>query len=166
VVRLQHASLFPHFARYLFGKQCCSYFWDKTVRQVSTTICVTRLVTVLLSGIFYQHRIFGCRILRTVKGFHNYHHAFPWDYKAAELGSYYGNWSTAFIDLMAKIGWAYDLKSVSAKMVEKRALRTGDGSWKFDTANDKAVWGWDDKNMDENDIKMAEVTYRGESKSG
>lgn len=37
------------------------------------------------------------------EGWHNYHHVFPWDYKAAELGNYY-NWTTGFLNLMAKIG--------------------------------------------------------------
>lgn len=37
------------------------------------------------------------------EGWHNYHHAFPWDYKAAELGNYY-NETTTFLNLMAKIG--------------------------------------------------------------
>lgn len=38
------------------------------------------------------------------EGWHNYHHVFPWDYKTAELGDYSLNWSTAFINLFAKIG--------------------------------------------------------------
>ncbi|KYB27107.1 Acyl-CoA desaturase-like protein [Tribolium castaneum] len=59
------------------------------------------------------------------EGWHNYHHTFPWDYKAAELDSYNGNLSTAFIDLMAKIGWAYDLKTVPLDVIRKRVLRTG-----------------------------------------
>lgn len=37
------------------------------------------------------------------EGWHNYHHVFPWDYKAAELPNYY-NWTTGFLHLMAKIG--------------------------------------------------------------
>lgn len=40
------------------------------------------------------------------EGWHNYHHVFPWDYRTSELGLV--NWSTAFIDTFAKIGWAYD----------------------------------------------------------
>lgn len=40
------------------------------------------------------------------EGWHNYHHVFPWDYRTSELGCV--NWSTAFIDAFAKIGWAYD----------------------------------------------------------
>lgn len=38
------------------------------------------------------------------EGWHNYHHIFPWDYKAAELGSYGLNWTVALIDFFAKIG--------------------------------------------------------------
>ncbi|CAH1380373.1 unnamed protein product [Tenebrio molitor] len=58
------------------------------------------------------------------EGWHNYHHTFPWDYKAAELDSYNGNSNTAFIDLMAKIGLAYDLKTASAELVKKRVQKT------------------------------------------
>jgi stearoyl-CoA desaturase (Delta-9 desaturase) len=62
------------------------------------------------------------------EGFHNYHHTFPWDYKTAELGGYSLNITKLFIDTMAKIGWAYDLKTVSSDVIEKRIRRTGDGS--------------------------------------
>ncbi|CAG9126827.1 unnamed protein product [Plutella xylostella] len=61
------------------------------------------------------------------EGFHNYHHTFPWDYKAAEFGNNRLNFTTAFIDFFAKIGWAYDLKSVSDEMIEARKKRTGGG---------------------------------------
>ncbi|OWR40684.1 acyl-CoA desaturase HassNPVE [Danaus plexippus plexippus] len=64
------------------------------------------------------------------EGFHNYHHTFPWDYKTAELGHYQLNFSKLFIDFMATIGWAYDLKTVSTDVIEKRVKRTGDGSHK------------------------------------
>lgn len=60
-------------------------------------------------------------------------------------------------------GWAYDLKSVSAEMIAKRALRTGDDTWQLrhkgkpkrildchaenvDTA-DNLVWGWNDEHV-------------------
>lgn len=42
------------------------------------------------------------------EGWHNYHHVFPWDYRASELGRL--NFSTAFIDVCARLGWAYDCK--------------------------------------------------------
>lgn len=69
-----------------------------------------------------------CSLISQGEGYHNYHHAFPWDYKAAELGSYGSSWTTAFIDLMAKIGWAYDLKTAAPDMVKHRAQRKGDGT--------------------------------------
>lgn len=52
-------------------------------------------------------------VLTLGEGWHNYHHVFPWDYKTAELGNYRYNFTTAFIDFFSKIGWAYDLKTVS-----------------------------------------------------
>lgn len=83
------------------------------------------------------------------EGFHNYHHTFPWDYKAAELGNYSFNITKLFIDTMAAIGWAYDLKTVSTDVVEKRVKRTGDGS--------HHVWGWGDKNIPEEDKEVTNV---------
>jgi stearoyl-CoA desaturase (delta-9 desaturase) len=83
------------------------------------------------------------------EGWHNYHHAFPWDYKAAELGDYSLNWATAFIDFFAKIGWAYDLKTVSRDVIEHRVKRTGDGS--------HPLWGWNDKDQTWENKKMATI---------
>ena len=59
------------------------------------------------------------------EGFHNYHHTFPWDYKTSEFGLKM-NPTTAFIHIFEKIGWAYDLRSASNDVIEKRKLRTGD----------------------------------------
>lgn len=67
------------------------------------------------------------------EGYHNYHHVFPWDYKTNEFGNTWFNVTTSFIRLCAKMGWAYDLQTVSMEMVEKRVKRTGDGS--------HALWG-------------------------
>ncbi|KAL6268607.1 hypothetical protein P5V15_001739 [Pogonomyrmex californicus] len=60
------------------------------------------------------------------EGWHNYHHVFPWDYKAAELGNYGLNFTTAFIDFFAYLGLAYDLKTVPTNVIKKRALRSGE----------------------------------------
>lgn len=60
------------------------------------------------------------------EGWHNYHHVFPWDYKAAELGIYSVNTTTMWLDFFAKIGWAYDLKQPSKELVLKVMKRTGD----------------------------------------
>ncbi|KAJ8985371.1 hypothetical protein NQ317_008405 [Molorchus minor] len=61
------------------------------------------------------------------EGWHNYHHAFPWDYRAAELGSKYC-FTTFMIDFFAYLGQAYDLKSAPYNLIKNKALRTGDGS--------------------------------------
>ena len=62
------------------------------------------------------------------EGWHNYHHSFPWDYKAAELGAYGLNPTTAFIEVMSWIGLAYDLKTPSKNLVKKLSLSKGDGT--------------------------------------
>jgi stearoyl-CoA desaturase (delta-9 desaturase) len=69
--------------------------------------------------------------LTSGEGWHNYHHVFPWDYKAAELGNYNMNTTKAVIDFFAWIGWAYDLKTVPERIIRSRARRTGDGSHPF-----------------------------------
>lgn len=66
-------------------------------------------------------------------GWHNYHHTFPTDYKAAEFGFYKINIVTSFIELFAKIGWTYDLKQPSKELIKMTYERKGDGShslWK------------------------------------
>ncbi|KAJ8721565.1 hypothetical protein PYW07_002340 [Mythimna separata] len=80
------------------------------------------------------------------EGFHNYHHTFPWDYRTAELGGYPLNLTKLFIDFMAKIGWAYDLKVVPDELIKSRVERTGDGT--------HPVWGWDDPDLSADDKKL------------
>lgn len=99
-------------------------------------------------------------------GWHNYHHTFPWDYKNAELLDYKLNLSTLFIDAFSLIGWAYDLKTVPAELVSKRALRTGDGTRKPTTCKDDAsaadpcnanVYGWTDNDLPDEDRRLAQI---------
>lgn len=105
------------------------------------------------------------------EGWHNYHHAFPWDYKAAELGNYRLNMSTALIDFCAKLGLAYDLKVASPELVKRRALRTGDGTHPGSAekqeeedghhhSHENAVWGWDDENMSPDELKLVNILNR------
>lgn len=63
------------------------------------------------------------------EGWHNYHHVFPWDYRAAEIGGYLLNMTTMWLDLFAAMGWAYDLKSPSEQLVQQVAINHGDGTW-------------------------------------
>ncbi|XP_035441200.2 acyl-CoA Delta-9 desaturase-like [Spodoptera frugiperda] len=78
------------------------------------------------------------------EGWHNYHHAFPWDYKAAELTMHF-NQSASIIRFFERIGLAYDLKTASPELVTNRIIRTGDGShYKMGTEEARAAvtaWG-------------------------
>lgn len=85
------------------------------------------------------------------EGYHNYHHVFPWDYKTSESSTPWFSETTTFINLMAKIGWAYDLKSARPELVKKRVVRTGDGSHN--------LWGWGDKDLSEQDKLDAKIDY-------
>jgi stearoyl-CoA desaturase (delta-9 desaturase) len=87
-------------------------------------------------------------LLTLGEGWHNFHHVFPWDYKTSELGSNRINPTTHAINFFARIGWAYDLKTVSGSVVKKRVESTGDGSHE--------VWGWGDRDMREGDKKLAQ----------
>ncbi|XP_021924113.1 acyl-CoA Delta(11) desaturase-like isoform X2 [Zootermopsis nevadensis] len=62
------------------------------------------------------------------EGWHNYHHAIPWDYKAAELGPSTVNWTTYLIEMFSRIGWAYDLKTPSPDLIRRLVERRGDGT--------------------------------------
>ena len=63
-------------------------------------------------------------VLAMGEGFHNYHHTFPYDYSTSEWGGSY-NVTTIFIEAMAAIGQAYDLRRASEETVKARAARTG-----------------------------------------
>lgn len=70
----------------------------------------------------------GVALLTLGEGWHNYHHVFPSDYKAAEFGHIIKNSTTCWIELFAKIGWAYDLKKASPELIKKVILTKGDAS--------------------------------------
>jgi len=51
------------------------------------------------------------------EGWHDYHHIFPWDYAAAELGAWdQWNPTKVFIDLGARFGFVKDRRRCSAKL--------------------------------------------------
>ncbi|KAJ9579982.1 hypothetical protein L9F63_004365 [Diploptera punctata] len=79
-------------------------------------------------------------ILSQGEGWHNYHHCFPWDYKASEYG-YFFNTSTRIIHVLERFGLVTNLKEATEKMIKKRVNRTGDGT--------HHLWGYGDKDMDE-----------------
>lgn len=59
------------------------------------------------------------------EGYHNFHHTFPWDYRNSECGQAFSH-STDFIDWTNRMGWSYDLKSVTKEHILQRRQRTGD----------------------------------------
>ena len=65
------------------------------------------------------------------EGWHNYHHVFPWDYRADERSDDRRNFTRAVIDFFSRLGLAYDLKTVPDRVVRGRVLRTGDGTHRY-----------------------------------
>ncbi|XP_015523002.2 (11Z)-hexadec-11-enoyl-CoA conjugase [Neodiprion lecontei] len=60
-------------------------------------------------------------------GWHNYHHSFPWDWRAGEF-SVRGGFNTKFLQRLADYGFAYDLKTASDSVVEGHTKKHGDGT--------------------------------------
>nr|AGT39213.1 fatty acid desaturase [Ditylenchus destructor] len=53
------------------------------------------------------------------EGGHNYHHTFPQDYRTSEMSAMF-NFTKLFIDFFAKIGWAYDLRTMDDASIERQ----------------------------------------------
>ena len=99
-------------------------------------------------------------ILALGEGWHNYHHVFPWDYRASEFGLCQWNPSTGIIEFFARQGWAHDLKTVSPKVVAERIDRTGDGTWPIaEIVKKKPSWGWGDETTPEECLKLTTTLY-------
>ncbi|CAG9566146.1 unnamed protein product [Danaus chrysippus] len=61
------------------------------------------------------------------EGWHNYHHAFPFDYKAAEHFDLF-NWGTLFIQAFEKLGLAYGLRMATPEMISNLSNRLGESA--------------------------------------
>ncbi|CAG9807590.1 unnamed protein product [Chironomus riparius] len=114
------------------------------------------------------------------EGWHNFHHAFPWDYKTGERGDYFTNFSCIFIDFFAWLGWATDLKIVPDAVIKARVLRTGDGSHPYSIEARKKnpnfqeelknnnegerdldhFWGWGDGDMAKEDLAGVDIKHK------
>jgi stearoyl-CoA desaturase (Delta-9 desaturase) len=62
-------------------------------------------------------------LLTSGEGWHNYHHTFPYDFKASEYGKY--NLTTSFLLLMKKLGQVYETKEATKEMIENTIERHG-----------------------------------------
>ncbi|ENN73778.1 hypothetical protein HUJ04_010980 [Dendroctonus ponderosae] len=140
------------------------YFWNETLWNsfwinFNARFCITLNIAFFVNSVAHMWgqkpydkfispvENLAVSIAALGEGWHNYHHVFPWDYKTGELGNCW-NPSTHFIDFFAKLGWAYDLKSVSSKMIARRAQRSGDGSH---------IWGYGDADIELEDLKELEA---------
>ncbi|KAI2798745.1 hypothetical protein BLOT_010723 [Blomia tropicalis] len=75
------------------------------------------------------------------EGFHNYHHAFPWDYRASELGPLdVFNPCTGLIDIFHYLGWAWDLKTANPSIVARKMELRGDKSKKYKKTRGLFEW--------------------------
>ncbi|KAH8260578.1 hypothetical protein KR038_007184, partial [Drosophila bunnanda] len=145
------------------------WLWGETLRTSFNVMCVLRWVLSLnlVWSLNSSAHIFGTRCydrnisptnerfliwLKLGEGYHNYHHTFPWDYKSAEAGHFSNDFTTKFIELFVKIGWAYDLKSVPTELVRRRVQRTGDGT--------HPIWGWGDKDQAKQDIADTKILHQ------
>lgn len=151
---------------YFFGETWWNSWYVSSIFRYITSLHLTWLVN--SAAHIYGYRPFDktisptenktVSILAIGEGWHNYHHVFPWDYKAAELPGCGKNLTLGFLNQMAKIGWAYNMKTVAPAMVAARAARTGDGS--HNPVLSDQIWGWGDVDMKEDDKKYCEVLYR------
>jgi len=57
-----------------------------------------------------------------LKGYHNFHHSFPWDYATSE-GSYTHNVTKRLIELFAFLGLAKNLRKAKQDMVDTRRAK-------------------------------------------
>lgn len=89
--------------------------------------------------------------------YHNYHHAFPYDYRSGEFGDIgHYNISAVVIDFFAKMGWVYDRKKVSPEMIARRIAKSGDGTHflSHDHAlHSNPIYGYGDGDIDAADQK-------------
>lgn len=120
------------------------YLWNETFWNSFLISFVLRYVTVLnqtwtvnsLAHI-YGNKPFDKNILPSEnsfvsaltggEGWHNYHHVFPWDYRASEYGTSY-TVTTTLIEFAQSIGFAKNLKSAPHYMIERKICKAGDGS--------------------------------------
>ncbi|KAF7286887.1 hypothetical protein GWI33_003457 [Rhynchophorus ferrugineus] len=159
------------------------YFWGESLK-VSFISTITRYV-LSLNGTWCINSVthmFGTKpydksissvqnvtmgLIGLGEGWHNYHHTFPWDYRAHEFANFSINMSGAFITFMSKIGWATELKVVPDEAIRRRALRTGDGSRaNINTLNKEElisripenynnnVWGYGDKDIENEEVQI------------
>jgi stearoyl-CoA desaturase (delta-9 desaturase) len=116
------------------------YFWGELIYNSFLIAFVGRYMNILHTTLLINSwgHMFGCRtythsvragdmvqVMNTLtigEGYHNFHHAFPFDYRSSEDGIMF-NTTKALIDLGALIGQVYDRKTLPAHLIEARKER-------------------------------------------
>ncbi|XP_075979495.1 acyl-CoA Delta(11) desaturase-like [Anticarsia gemmatalis] len=140
----RHFNLFKFMFCYFFPTIAGVYLWKEDWKCAVAWQCFIRFLSMFHSELTvnslahtYGYKPYNKDIIPTEnrfvafctlgEGWHNYHHAFPFDYKAAEHFDMF-NFATKFIRFFEKIGWAYDLREASAEAINSMAQRLGDGT--------------------------------------
>ncbi|XP_066580888.1 acyl-CoA Delta-9 desaturase-like [Prorops nasuta] len=122
------------------------YFWNESAKNAIFALFFLRyalILNVTWSVNSFAHKFGSKPYDRTIcpsenflvslttcgEGWHNYHHAFPWDYRATEINLMdFTSTTTLFIKFFSKIGWAYDLKQPSEDLIKTVVKNRGDGT--------------------------------------
>ncbi|XP_057658663.1 acyl-CoA Delta-9 desaturase-like [Diorhabda carinulata] len=144
VFHVKYWIIFKLFFCFLLPSSIPPLLWGESWYLSFATICIVRYIISLNAtwavnsfAHFYGNRPYDKRIYSVEnsvvsffamgEGYHNYHHTFPWDYRAAELGQML-NVTTLWLNFFQKIGWAYDLKAPPNELIKKVAINHGDGT--------------------------------------
>lgn len=134
--------LIPH---YVWNESISVAFWVNLFRyainysHLDVVNCVAHTLCRTIGDRPYDHRISAREHSFTNAwtlgegGHHNYHHAFPSDYKDSEYGG--GNYLSLvpiIIRFFERRGWIWDLKTTSPEAIASRAKRTGDGTFRWE----------------------------------
>ena len=76
-----------------------------------------------------------------------------------EFGGWKTNITTVLLDLFAQIGWVYDRKFATPKIISRKAMKSGDGSHRYlshESAHETSLWGFGDRDLEIDDVKELE----------
>ncbi|XP_055931956.1 delta(9)-fatty-acid desaturase fat-7-like [Argiope bruennichi] len=153
IVRFNRKYYFPMWALFCFILPTIIpiYFWEekwvdaffvagvlKYFLQLHSTFCINSVAHKFGYRPFDKKieakESFFTEAVQPGEGSHNYHHVFPRDYRTKEHAFTF-NSSRVFIEFMAAIGQAYDLKWTSDELIKARKLKAAnDNKMKEDEA--------------------------------
>ena len=138
VVRFQHKYYFYlyFFFAFLGPSMIPWYFWNESVHNSFLVVYVFRYMNVLHTTWFINScaHMFGFRpfnhlieardhyLMNSIsvgEGYHNFHHAFPFDYRSAEEGTWF-NTTKWLIDIGALLGQVYNRKVLPSHLATAR----------------------------------------------